>query len=236
MNPLRNPYKTAMNDTTNEPIELDSIPLDEPARIHTLSSIAAELGRDKRTVQLWFTKAKSEHGELGRIIDGCRYFSDDERAILVGYAGADRPQSTKKESTAAPVPEGFIQCSTLAPVEVVETDLPEGFDPTAMVKFFDGVAGKGTNTTQLLNVAKQVLTAVEVVMDKKIQAQREELNQAEQDGSELQELIAETKTSLQIKALEARILAERQTSVTTQAQKAFTELMELGKPQEPSAA
>lgn len=129
------------------------------------------------------------------------------------------------------VPEGFIQSSSLVPVQVVETELPEGFDPTAMVKFFDGVAGQGTNTSQLLNVAKQVLTAVEVVMDKKIQAQREELNQAEQDGSELQELIAETKTSLQIKALEARILAERQTVATTQAQKAFTELMELGKPQ-----
>ncbi len=198
-------------------------------RNHTLSSIAEGMGREKRTAQAWYTRAKSEHGELGQIVDGCRYFSDHERAILVGYAGADRPQSTKKDAAAA-VPENFIQPSALVPVQVVETDLPEGFDPSAMVRFFDGVAGQGTDTTKLLTVAKQVLTAVSTVMDSKIEQQRQKLNQAEQDGAELTELIAETKTSLQIKALESRILAERQTAVTTQSQKAFNELMAMGKP------
>lgn len=198
-------------------------------RNHTLSSIAEGMGREKRTAQAWYTRAKSEHGELGEIIEGTRYFSDDEREILISYAGADRPQSTKKEPAPA-VPENFIQCSTLAPVQVVETDLPEGFDPTAMVKFFDGVAGQGTNTTKLLAVAKQVLTAVETVMDGKIEQQRQALSQAESDGAELAELITETKGNLKLKALESRLLAERQTAATSQTQKAFDELMKLGKP------
>jgi hypothetical protein len=58
-------------------------------RIHTLRTIADELGRDKRTVQNWYTQAKDQHGELGEIIDGTRYFNAEERSILVSYAGAD---------------------------------------------------------------------------------------------------------------------------------------------------
>ncbi len=235
MNSPRNPHKTTMNDTMNEPIELDSIPLDAPARTHTLSSIADDLGRDKRTVQIWFSKAKAEHGELGELIYNCRYFSDDERAILVSYAAVEHPRSTRKETTPA-VPEGFIQpSSAIIPVEFVETELPEGFDPGAMVKFFDGVAGRGTDTTKLLAVAKQVLTAVETVMDDKIQQQRQAIAKAEEDGAELKELISEANQNLKLKALEARLLAERQTAATTQVEKAFQELMALGKPEESAA-
>ncbi len=139
------------------------------------------------------------------------------------------------DAPAAPtIPEDFIQPSALVPVEVMEAELPDNFDPSAMVRFFDGVAGKGTDTTKLLAVAKHVLTAVESVMDSKIKQQRQALSQAESDGAELRELIGETKGNLKLKALESRLLAERQTAATIQTEKAFGELMALGKPTEQS--
>ena len=54
---------------------------------HTLRTIADETDRDKRTVQGWYQRAKSEHGELGELIEGVRCFDDSERSVLVSYAG-----------------------------------------------------------------------------------------------------------------------------------------------------
>lgn len=126
--------------------------------------------------------------------------------------------------------EGFMQPGQLAPVEKREIQLPQGFDPTAMVRFFDGVAGQATDTASLVAIADLALNAVEGAMDEKLQAQRAELTQAEKDAQALAAKIGETKTRLQVKALESKFLAERQTTATTTAQDAFAELMALGKP------
>ncbi|WP_206754421.1 hypothetical protein [Leptolyngbya sp. FACHB-321] len=57
-------------------------------RRHTLRSIAAATDRDKRTVQSWFRKANdNSRNEVGALIDGVRYFSDDERNQLLAYMG-----------------------------------------------------------------------------------------------------------------------------------------------------
>jgi hypothetical protein len=57
-------------------------------RKHTLRSIAAATDRDKRTVQSWFRKANDDsQNEVGALIDGVRYFSDDERDQLLAYMG-----------------------------------------------------------------------------------------------------------------------------------------------------
>ena len=67
-------------------------------------------------------------------------------------------------------------------------------------------------------------------MDQKLSAQRQALNQAEQHQAQLAAMVAEAKQDMKVKALEAKILAERQTSQTRQAEAVFAELMALGKP------
>ncbi|MGF1519869.1 MAG: hypothetical protein ACFCVB_18985 [Nodosilinea sp.] len=130
------------------------------------------------------------------------------------------------------MPDGFIQSGQLAPVERREIELPQGFDPTAMVRFFDGVAGQATDTASLVAIADLALDAVDRAMDGKIQTQRAELTQSEKDAQALATKMAEAKTRLQVKALESKMLAERQTSATTSAEATFAELMRLGKPAE----
>lgn len=201
---------------------------------HTLRTIADEMARDKRTTQLWYQRAKNEHGELGELVDGTRYFSDSEREILISYAG-EKPQSKQEAIRPEVMPENFFQTSALAPVETREIVLPEGFDPSVMVKFFDGVTGQATDTGSLLAIADMALNAVEGAMDNKLQEQRQKLTQAQKDAEALKTKLAETKTNLKVKALESRILAEQQTAATQSAEDIFAQLMAMGKPQESPA-
>ncbi len=79
--------------------------------LHTLASIASELGVSKRAVQNWHKSALAgEYGELGRIIDGKRVFTDSERQILLSYASdraktkpARSPESAPEPTTAAEI-------------------------------------------------------------------------------------------------------------------------------------
>jgi hypothetical protein len=59
-------------------------------REHTLASIAAEQNVQKRAVQNWLAKSKTEHGEIGAVINGVRRFNDAERDILLSYAREPR--------------------------------------------------------------------------------------------------------------------------------------------------
>jgi hypothetical protein len=154
-------------------------------------------------------------------------------AAIAQFCPAVEP--TEPEAPAAAItPEvmfdRFMQPGQLAPVTKREIQLPQGFDPSAMVRFFDGVAGQATDTASLVAIADLALNAVEGAMDEKLQAQRAELTQAERDAQALAAKIGETKTRLQVKALESKMLAERQTTATQTAEGAFAELMSLGKP------
>ncbi|XGB43216.1 MAG: hypothetical protein LVS60_05420 [Nodosilinea sp. LVE1205-7] len=147
----------------------------------------------------------------------------------------DAPASTQEgtDSTAIRpevLPDGFWQSTALAPVESRELALPEGFDAAAMIRHFDGVMGQATDTQSLVAIAKLAITAADTAMDQKLSAQRQALNQAEQHQAQLAAMVAEAKQDMKVKALEARILAERQTSQTRQAEQVFAELMALGKP------
>jgi len=132
------------------------------------------------------------------------------------------------------MPDGFIQSGKLQPVDKREIQMPQGFDPSEMVRFFDGVTGQATDTKSLAAIGKLAIEAVDRAMDEKLKAQRAELSQAEKDAQLLDKQFAEAKTRMQIKALESKMLAERQTGATLAAEDAFAELMALGKPQEPS--
>jgi len=128
------------------------------------------------------------------------------------------------------LPDGFWQSTALAPVESRELSLPEGFDVSAMIRHFDGVMGQATDTQSLVAIAKLAITAADGAMDAKLAAQRQALTQAEQHQAQLAAMVAEAKQDMKVKALEAKILAERQTSQTRQAEAVFAELMALGKP------
>jgi hypothetical protein len=130
------------------------------------------------------------------------------------------------------LPEGFIQRGALAAVEERQLQLPRGFDPSAMVKFFDGVAGQATDTATLVQIADMALTSVEGAMEQKLREQRQQLSRSERDAKTLAGRMNEAKTRLQVKALESKLLAERQTDATVSAEALFTELMAMGKPQE----
>ena len=108
--------------------------------------------------------------------------------------------------------------------------LPEGFDAAAMIRHFDGVMGQATDTQSLVAIAKLAITAADGAMDAKLSAQRQALTQAEQHQAQLAAMVTEAKQDMKVKALEAKILAERQTSQTRQAEAVFAELMALGKP------
>ncbi|MEO0487942.1 MAG: hypothetical protein AAFZ49_00110 [Cyanobacteria bacterium J06659_2] len=128
------------------------------------------------------------------------------------------------------MPRDFIQAGNLAPVEKREIQLPTGFNPTAMVQLFDGVTGQATDTAALVKIADMAITSVETAMDQKLDSQRQQLSQSEQDAKQLEGKISEAKTRLQVKALESKMLAERQTSATQSTEELFAALMEMGKP------
>ncbi|MEO0986872.1 MAG: hypothetical protein AAFY20_15150 [Cyanobacteria bacterium J06639_14] len=57
-------------------------------RIHTITSITNEVGRDRKTVQRWVAKAKAEStalSEFGEMRGGTRYFNDTERNLITSY-------------------------------------------------------------------------------------------------------------------------------------------------------
>jgi hypothetical protein len=156
----------------------------------------------------------------------------DERAIArlkVEYGIKDDP-TPEAIAPSEIVPSGFIQPGQLAAVEAHEIQLPDGFDASAMVKFFDGVTGQATDTAKLVAIADLAINAVNSAMDQKVQQQRAQLTQAEKDAKALAEKIAAAQTDLKVKALESRILAERQTNATQAAEALFADLMALGKP------
>ncbi len=132
------------------------------------------------------------------------------------------------------LPEGFWQSSELAPIQSKELALPEGFDAAAMIRHFDGVMGQATDTQSLVAIARLAITAADTAMDQKLSAQRQALTQAEQHSAQLAAMVTEAQTNLKIKSLESKILAERQTANTAQAEAVFAQLMQLGKPATPN--
>jgi transposase-like protein len=91
-----------MNTTTTEPR-------------YTLAEIAESHGVKKRAAQLWLSKAKTEHGELGEMRGKTRYYSEAEREILLSYAGEPRRQEPTTAAPAEPVESRQLEA---APVDV----------------------------------------------------------------------------------------------------------------------
>ena len=168
--------------------------------------------------------------------DTSQGLSPEAQEAAIAYF-LDIPEPAPEQSPAIRpevLPDGFWQSSELAPIESKELALPEGFDAAAMIRHFDGVMGQATDTSSLVAIAKLAITAADTAMDQKLSAQRQALTQAEQHQAQLAAMVTEAQTNLKIKALESKMIAERQTSQTRQAEQVFAELMALGKPAAPA--
>ncbi|RMH41282.1 MAG: hypothetical protein D6694_09205 [Gammaproteobacteria bacterium] len=166
-------------------------------------------------------------------IDTANGLDDEAIARLnLEYGIVDAPAAPEPAAIAPDeiVPTGFIRSGQLPTVESRKIILPAGFDPNAMVRLFDGVVGQSTDTEKLLAIADRAIEAACSAMDAKVQEQRERLSRAERDAETLAGKIAAARTDLTVKALESRLLAERQTSATQRTEDLFGNLMAMGKP------
>ena len=195
-------------------------------RPHTLRSIANEMGRDKRTVQLWYQRAKEqsqeEIGEL-RERENTRYFSDEERELLISFGGGERVSSSAK--TAIPpsvtVEVGNHQILLNAP-QLPQSYTLEGLRTTEAVSIADPLA-----------VAAQFLQAADLVIDGMNQDLKQRQHQLEQTRK-AKDAIAAKKQQLELEArlyqMQTSGLDAAVTRTTQTLQDDLTALQRMGKP------
>jgi len=184
-------------------------------RIHTYTSISKEKKREKRTVQGWHEKARGDGHNLGEIVNGVRMFSDEERTLLLSYAGA--------------TPENFIKTDEdVAIATTTELMLPQDFSPRAMVSHFDGAVGQVTDPDQIVALTRAIVNVGLTTLDSKIQRQRATLDQHQQAFVEASQVVNEGFMDLKIKASESRMVADQQTAATQQLQALMGKLAALG--------
>lgn len=152
-------------------------------RIHTLRTIADQVGRDKRTAQNWYTQAKSQHGELGEIIDGTRCFDDSEREILLSYAGADRP--------AAPSTVHQVEVEPGGGLTTIQPSLPTQFDLSRIrcggdVATIDDPLAVATQFLQVADQLKAAMGQDLALREAKIQQTRQAREAIAAKAAELQ--------------------------------------------------
>ncbi|PSB28713.1 hypothetical protein [Stenomitos frigidus] len=155
-------------------------------RRHTLRSIAAATDRDKRTVQSWFRKASDAcQDEVGALIDGVRYFDDDERAQLLAYMG-EKPGPV----AAAPViPTVTVEIGNhqvvLAQPELPQTYSLESLRQSEVIAFDDPLA-----------IAVQFLQTADALtkeMQRDIRVREQKLQQTQQAKNAIAEKATEFK-------------------------------------------
>jgi hypothetical protein len=209
---------------------------DTTARPWTLSDIAAAQNVLKRTAQLWLSKAKTEHGEnFGKLVGKTRYFSLDERDILISYAAPPRPA---KVEAAAPLqteafPEFADRPAEHRPVEVVTGNHRATVEAPALGGQIDLARFRGDIQTRsykdpLNNAATaiQLFEAVETAMDADLD---QSFAQLETATDTVQQLEARAR-QLEAKTLEYQVTQKILARLQNQQTNKLTEL--LGKAQD----
>ncbi len=197
------------------------------ARPHTMRSIALETNRDKRTVARWLDRASADCAdEIGAVIDGCRYFSDDEKAMLLAHMG-DKPKAiepaNEPEQSVVSVEVGNHQI-VLAQPEMPQTYSLESLRQSDVVAFDDPLA----IAAQFLETA-DVLTAE---MQRDIRLREQKLQQTQQAKAAIAEKATEFKLEARLYRERTEMLATAQSQETQGLQQSLTTLQSLGKPQE----
>jgi len=195
-------------------------------RTHTLRSIAAEMNREKRTVQLWYQRAKEQsQGEIGELREreNTRYFSDEERELLISFGGGERVSSSAKTATppSVTVEVGNHQILLNAP-QLPQSYTLEGLRTTEAVSIADPLA-----------VAAQFLQAADLVIDGMNQDLKQRQHQLEQTRK-AKDAIAAKKQQLELEArlyqMQTSGLDAAVTRTTQTLQDDLTALQRMGKP------
>jgi hypothetical protein len=101
-------------------------PADRPL---TLTAIAAAAGVQKRAAQNWLKQAKAQHGDIGELVSGVRYFSEVERDILLTYAAPPKPARVQQIEA---FPDFADRPAEPRPVEIVTGNHRLALDGPAM--------------------------------------------------------------------------------------------------------
>ena len=195
--------------------------------MHTFQSIAAQADCSKRTVQTWWEKAKTAHGELGTIAgEGQpRVFTDHEVALLVTYrSNRSKPSPPNAQKVDVTVETGN-HCRALVNPEIngatFSLDHFRADDIEALV--FDDPDAIAVTA---LEVMDQIIQGMDA--DIKVREQRLQKTRAAQDKvtAKAQELQLEKRLYRD----RARDLDTAQTTGTQALQDAMVTLQTLGKP------
>ena len=192
-------------------------------RPHTLRSIALETDRDKRTVVRWLDRASADCAdELGELIDGTRYFSDDEREMMLAHMG-EKPKAVEPEpdKQAVTVEIGNHQLVLTQP-ELPQTYSLESLRQSEVVAFDDPLA-----------IAAQFLQTADVLtqeMQRDIRVREQKLQQTQQAKAAIAEKATEFKLEARLYRERTEMLATAQSQETQGLQQSLTTLQNLGKP------
>jgi hypothetical protein len=195
-------------------------------RSHTLRTIALQTDRDKRTVQRWYEKACSDcAGELGAVIDGTRYFSDDEREMMMAHMGekskAVESAPVEAEKQAVTVEIGNHQIILSQP-ELPQTYSLESLRQSEVLAFDDPLA-----------IAAQFLRTADVLteeMQRDIRVREQKLQQTQQAKAAIAEKATEFKLEARLYRERTAMLATAQSQETQSLQQSLTTLQNLGQP------
>jgi hypothetical protein len=153
-------------------------------RKHTFKSIADERSVDKRTVQRWFAKAKTENGEFGEMRGNSRYFSDYEKSFILSYEGVKVTAKTVET----------VATKVFTPVEIIETPVETSPEPLAVIpqqfnlqNLRGGLATAPTIDPTSVGQALQVMDQLVQAMDHDIQSQARQLQQSQELARQLKD-------------------------------------------------
>lgn len=195
-------------------------------RPHTLASIAEAHGVNKRATQAWLRQAKeAEGGEVGEIVGKTRYFSDEERDILLQYAGEPRAKTTQTEVLEPLSIETENHCNTLAKpdLEDVEFSLERFRADDVEALMFEN---PGSVADQFITVADRLVEA----MDADIYQREQRLKATKDAQGKVAAKAQDLKLEQRLYRDRARDLDTAQNSETAALQDAVEALQDLGKP------
>lgn len=184
--------------------------------MHTLRSIAEDSGVDKDTIRKRYERAKIKHGDLGRIVDGVRKFSDEEKGILDRFAGEPR---TKVDKPFEPLVQPGNHQTVI--------DNPEALEVVSLERFRhrDVESVSFADTDDIFAKIDNGLACIEQAMDADIAKREAKLLHDKANQRKIQRRVQEFGLKSMEYRLEARLAAQQQ-SETTQATSELIQLFQ----------
>ena len=200
-------------------------------REHTLASIAAEHNVQKRAAQNWLAKSRTDHGEIGAVINGVRRFNDSERDILLSYAREPRrcpaldtpvePDRTTPDLTPTVIEVGNHRGQLALPTPPALIDLGQYRGENAVLTSFEA-----TDIDRFLDSCDGFLEAVE----NDFQHQQAITQRKAQQAAAVKAKVEQVKEASLVYKLRSESLALHNAAIDAQVQR---DMSVLGKPQQP---